>query len=55
MSGTLVERWLATGELDLPLPGSGRTAQSVFTAWSSPRSAVLNSNPRGVWVRMSGS
>jgi alkylation response protein AidB-like acyl-CoA dehydrogenase len=27
MSGTLVERWLAAGELDLPLPGSGRTAQ----------------------------
>ncbi|MDT5099988.1 MAG: hypothetical protein QOC76_3725 [Mycobacterium sp.] len=27
MSSPLVERWLAAGELDLPLPGSGRTAQ----------------------------
>ena len=27
MSGSLVGRWLAAGELDLPLPGSGETAQ----------------------------
>lgn len=26
MTRTLVERWLAAGELDLPLPGSGQTA-----------------------------
>lgn len=27
MSGGLVRQWLAAGELDLPLPGSGRTGQ----------------------------
>ena len=27
MSGSLVGRWLAAGELDLPLPGAGETAQ----------------------------
>ena len=27
MSGSLVGRWLAAGELDIPLPGSGETAQ----------------------------
>jgi hypothetical protein len=38
MSDPLVKRWLEAGEFDLPLPGSGQTANAGASWPRSPKS-----------------